>query len=231
MSARGTRAMRLKAASHARASRRPGVRPAAGGPAAARERILAAAVAEFAERGFAGARVDVIAARAGINKRMLYAYVGNKRALWLAALLRVYEAKREQERQIELQRMSPAEGIQVLIRFNFRYHTDHPEFLALLNDENLQRGAALKGARRVADLYSPLLELIASLLARGQAQGVFRKDVDPVQLYVSIMALGYFYCSNQHTLSAVLGRRLDTVEELLAREQHCVDVIVGYLRP
>ena len=228
MSPRVSRAVRLSR------SPAPGGAPARSvriGRAASRERILAAAVAEFAERGFAGARVDVIASRAGINKRMLYAYVGNKRALWLAALLRVYEAKREQERRIDLQRLSPTEGIQVLIRFNFRYHTDHPEFLAMLNDENLQRGATLKGSRHVAELYSPLLKLISRLLARGQAQGVFRKGVDPVQLYVSIMALGYFYCSNQHTLAAVFGHRLDTVEELLAREQHCVDVIMGYLRP
>jgi len=200
-------------------------------PAASRERILVAAVAEFAERGFAGARIDVIARRAGINKRMLYAYVGNKRALWRASLLRVYQAKRREERGIDLRRLSPREGLQVLIRFNFRYHTDHPEFLALLNDENLQRGETVDRERDVAELYTPLIRQLSDVLARGQEQGLFCRDVDSTQLYVSILALGYFYCSNQHTLSAILHRKLASVEERLAREQHCVDVIMGYLRP
>ncbi|PKU21586.1 TetR family transcriptional regulator [Telmatospirillum siberiense] len=205
--------------------------PAESGPVASRERILDAAVTEFAEQGFAGARVDAIAARAGINKRMLYAYVGNKKALWLAALERVYEAKRRDERTLNLQRLPPAEAMQVLIRFNFRYHTQHPEFLAMLNDENLQRGQNLKESHRVAELYSPLLTLISEVLARGQETEVFRRNVDPMQLYISMVGLGYFFCSNQHTLSAIFDRRLDSVEEVLTREQHIVDVVMGFLRP
>lgn len=205
--------------------------PAEGGAAASRERILDAAVSEFAEQGFAGARVDAIAARAGINKRMLYAYVGNKKALWLAALERVYEAKRREERTLNLQRLPPDEAMQVLVRFNFRYHTQHPEFLSMLNDENLQKGQNLKESHRVAELYSPLLALISEVLARGQGAGVFRLNVDPMQLYISMVGLGYFFCSNQHTLSAIFDRRLDSVEELLTREQHIVDVMMGFLRP
>ncbi|MDR3437492.1 TetR/AcrR family transcriptional regulator [Telmatospirillum sp.] len=200
-------------------------------PAASRERILDAAVAEFATQGFAGARVDAIALRAGINKRMLYAYVGNKKALWLAALERVYEAKRQEERTLNLQRLAPQEAMQLLIRFNFRYHTDHPEFLAMLNDENLQRGMNLQESKRVAELYSPLLTLLSEVLARGQADGVFRQNVDPMQLYISVVGLGYFFCSNQFTLSAIFDRHLDSVEEVLTREQHIVDVLMGYLRP
>ncbi len=188
-------------------------------------------MAEFAERGFAGARVDVIAERAGINKRMLYAYVGNKKALWRAALLRVYQDKRRAERMIDLAHLSPAEAVEVLVRFNFRYHTEHGELLALINDENLHRSANLTRTHDVADLYSPLFEQMSELLARGQAEGTFRGNVDATQLYVSILGLGYFYCSNRHTLSAVVGHRLDTFQEKLAREQHCVDVILGYLRP
>lgn len=202
-----------------------------GRPAASRERILDAAVAEFAEQGFAGARVDTIAIRAGINKRMLYAYVGNKKALWIAALERVYEAKRQEERTLNLQRLPPTEGMQLLIRFNFRYHTEHPEFLAILNDENLQRGLNLQESKRVTALYSPLLTLISEVLARGQEEGVFRRNVDPMQLYISVVGLGYFFCSNQYTLSAIFDRRLDSVEEVLTREQHIVDVIMGFLRP
>ncbi|MTJ84231.1 MAG: TetR family transcriptional regulator [Telmatospirillum sp.] len=199
--------------------------------AAAREKILDAAVAEFAGQGYAGARVDAIAGRAGINKRMLYTYVGNKKALWLASLERVYEAKRREERTLNLHRVAPAEALQLLIRFNFRYHTAHPEFLALLNDENLQQGLNLQESRRVADLYSPLVSCLAEILARGQEEGVFRRHIDPTQLYISMVGLGYFFCSNRYTLSAVFGRDLGSTEETLMREQHIVDLVLGYLRP
>lgn len=198
---------------------------------AQRDRILDAALAEFAARGFAGARVDAIAERAEINKRMLYAYVGNKDALWLAVLERVYEEMRERERALDLMRLSPEAGMDVLVRFNFRYHAEHPEFLAMLNDENLQQGRNLKQSTRVRQMYSPLLALISDLLQRGQATGVFRDGIDPMQLYISIAALSYFYCSNIHTLSAIFGRTLAAPDEMLMREQHVVDFVAHALRP
>jgi AcrR family transcriptional regulator len=196
-----------------------------------RERILDAAVAEFSERGFAGARVDAIALRAGINKRMLYAYVGNKQALWLASLERVYVSKRQEERTLKLESLPPTEAMQILIRFNFRYHCEHPEFLAMLNNENLLRGQNLRESHQVTALYSPLLVQISEVLARGQSLGVFRQKVDPMQLYISVVGLGYFFCSNQYTLSAIFSRPLNSAAEALTREQHIVDVIMGFLRP
>jgi AcrR family transcriptional regulator len=199
--------------------------------AASRERILEAAIAEFALHGFAGARVDAIAERAEINKRMLYAYVGNKRDLWVAALERVYEQKRAEERKLDLHRLDPADAMAVLVRFNFRYHTDHPEFMAMLNGENLLRGVNLRESKRVTELYSPLITLMSEVLARGQEVGVFRRGVDPMQLYISIVGLGYFFCSNQYTLSAIFDRNLEAAAEVVMREQHIVEVILGYLEP
>ncbi len=204
---------------------------AADGAAEARARILAAALVEFAEQGFAGARVDAIAERAGINKRMLYVYVGNKEALWLAVLEAAYEAMRVEERRLATDHLPPLEGVEALIRFNFRYHVEHPEFVTLVNDENLQGGRNLARSTRVQQMYSPLLALIDDLLRRGQAAGVFRSAVDARQLYVSIAGMGYFYWSNRHTLSTIFGRAFDTAEALQAREDHMVEVVLGYLRP
>jgi TetR/AcrR family transcriptional regulator len=199
--------------------------------AVAREKILDAALAEFAERGLAGARVDAIALRAGINKRFLYKYVGNKQALWLAVLERVYAGMREGERALNLEAAAPEQGMSLLIRFNFRFHAEHPEFLALLTEENRQRARNLRRSKGVQDLYSPLLQLIEGLLKRGEAGGVFRGGVDPMQLYISIAALSYFYCSNRHTLSTIFARDLGAAHEMMQREDHVVDVILGYLRP
>ena len=197
--------------------------------AATKARILEAALSEFATRGFAGARIDVIAAQAQSNKRMLYAYVGNKDALWLATLEAVYAAKRKEERELATATLSPEEAMRALIRFNFRYHLEHPEFVALVNNENLMGARKLRRSKLVPQLYSPLLETLTEVLRRGQKAKVFRSGVDPMQLYISIAALGYFYCSNIRTLSVIFASALDSQAGKKQREEHVVDVVMSYL--
>jgi TetR/AcrR family transcriptional regulator len=196
---------------------------------ATKARILEAALSEFATRGFAGARIDVIAAQAQANKRMLYAYVGNKDALWLATLEAVYAAKRKEERELATATLPPEEAMRALIRFNFRYHLEHPEFVALVNNENLMGARKLRRSRLVPQLYSPLLETLTEVLRRGQKARVFRSGVDPMQLYISIAALGYFYCSNIRTLSVIFASALDSPAGIRQREQHVIDVVMSYL--
>jgi len=196
---------------------------------ATKARILEAALSEFATRGFAGARIDVIAAQAQSNKRMLYAYVGNKDALWLATLEAVYAAKRKEERELATATLSPEEAMRALIRFNFRYHLEHPEFVALVNNENLMGARKLRRSKLVPQLYSPLLETLTEVLRRGQKAKVFRSGVDPMQLYISIAALGYFYCSNIRTLSVIFASALDSQAGKKQREEHVVDVVMSYL--
>ena len=193
------------------------------------EAILNAAIGEFFEHGFGGARVDAIARRAKTNKRYLYVYVGNKEAIWLAALERVYEIMRAGERELKLENLPPDEGMRQLIRFNFRFHVEHPEFISMLNDENRQKGRNLRRSTKAQKMYSPLLAWIEGLLRRGEETGLFRRRVDPMQLYISIAALSYFYCSNQYTLSAIFGQDLGSRREMLRREEHVVSVIMGYL--
>jgi AcrR family transcriptional regulator len=198
---------------------------------ATRQRILDAALAEFAEKGLAGSRVDEIAARAGANKRMLYAHFGSKEELWLTVLEGAYAAKREEERAVAVEHLPPAEAMARLVSFNLRYTARHPEFVALLNQENLHRAAYLRRSEDVPALYSPLVEALRGVLARGAAAGVFRTAVDPMQLYISVLALGHFYVANRHTLSTIFGRPLDTEAAIAAREAHITEVVLGYLRP
>ncbi len=214
-------------------SRRP-ARPTKAAPhkrsaAATKERILEAALNEFATRGFAGARVDVIAAEAQANKRMIYAYVGNKDALWLATLETVYAAKRQEERRLATETLSPDEAMRALIRFNFRYHVEHPEFVALVNNENLMGARMLKRSKLVPQLYSPLLETLTEVLRRGQQAQVFRGGIDPMQLYISVAALGYFFCSNIRSLSVIFASDLASRAGMKRREAHVVDVVMSYL--
>ncbi|MDN3565617.1 TetR/AcrR family transcriptional regulator [Paeniroseomonas aquatica] len=199
--------------------------------AATRQRILDAALGEFAAKGLAGARVDEIALRAGANKRMLYAHFGSKEELWLVVLEGAYAAKRAEERALQVDALPPAAAMQRLVEFNLRYTAAHPEFVALLNQENIHRAAYLKRSAQVPALYSPLLEQIQAVLERGVATGIFRAGVDPMQLYVTILSLGHFYLANIHTLSTIFGAGLGTEAALRAREAHGVAVVLGYLRP
>jgi hypothetical protein len=193
--------------------------------------ILEAATREFTEKGFGGARIDAIAARAKVNKRMLYHYFGDKEALYVAVLESAYVAIRTAEHGLQLKERDPQEAMRELALFTWRYFLDHPEFLSLLATENLHKAAYLKRSARIFDLHSPLVATIGGLLERGVAEGVFRRDADPVQVYISIASLGFFYLSNRHTLSVIFGRNLTRPEETQAWGEHIVRVILGYLRP
>jgi AcrR family transcriptional regulator len=193
--------------------------------------ILAAATAEFTAKGLGGARVDEIARRARVNKRMIYHYFGDKDGLYLAVLEAAYAGIRTAELGLRLSDKNPVEGMRELVLFTWRYFIDHPEFLSLLGTENLHRAAYLKKSRKIRDLHSPLVGMIADLLERGAKQGVFRRNVDPVELYISIAALGFFYMSNRFTLSTIFGRDLIAPESLADRGKHIVEVVHAYLKP
>jgi AcrR family transcriptional regulator len=199
-------------------------------PARNQDRILKAAVAEFARYGLGGARVDRIAARAGANKRMLYYYFGNKDDLFLAVLEDSYARIRSAERALHLTDVDPREAMRRLVEFTWRYYLRHPEFLTLLNSENLHRGRHIRRSRNIVAMHSPFVAMIKRVLERGARAGEFRRGIDPVQLYISIAALGYFYLSNRHTLSAIFERDLMLPRHMNARLRHMVDLVLGYLR-
>jgi AcrR family transcriptional regulator len=198
-------------------------------PAATQASILSAAKQEFARHGLGGARVDRIAASAGINKRMLYYYFGNKEALFLAVLEAAYRHIRAAEVALNLSTVDPVEGIRRLIAFTWTYYLEHPEFMTLLNSENLHRAEHLKQSREIQAMHSPFVAMIDDLLERGRRAGVFRAGVDPVQLYISIASLSYFYLSNRHTLSTIFGRELLAPRERADRLSHMTDLVLGYL--
>ena len=198
-------------------------------PERTRARILEAARIEFARRGLGGARVDQITARADSNKRMIYYYFGNKEALFLAALESAYEHIRQAEQSLNLTDLAPDDGMRRLVQFTWEYYLAHPEFITLLNSENLHRARLLKKSKKIRALHSPLVALLKGLLKRGEHAGVFRRGVDPVQLYISIAALGYFYLSNSHTLSTIFGRDLMRPRALKHRLAHMTELVLGYL--
>ncbi len=198
-------------------------------PEGMRLRILEAAKEEFAAHGLAGARVDRIAAKAGANKRMLYYHVGKKDELYLAVLEGAYEKIRVEERGLHLEHLDPPKAIERLIDFTWNYFLRNPEFLALLNTENLAKARHLKRSTKVKSMHSPFVEMIRTVVNRGVASGDFVVAVDPVQLYISIAALCFFYLSNSATLGVIFGRDLLNEEARDERLNHMVALVLAAL--
>lgn len=198
-------------------------------PEASRSRILNAARNEFVSHGLSGARVDRIASQSAVNKNLIYHYFGSKEALYLAVLEGIYAGLREQQHDEDLRELPPVEGIRRLVESTFDHFVATPELIRLMSVENIHFGEYLKRSRSIKPLYSGLLDTIEILLRRGQAEGMFRSDVDAVDLYLSISGLAYFFLSNQHTLSWLLERDLASRRRVNKRRKHIVDVVLSYL--
>jgi AcrR family transcriptional regulator len=198
-------------------------------PEGMRIRILEAAKKEFAAHGLAGARIDRIAAEADANKRMLYYHVGNKEDLYLAVLEAAYEKIRAEERGLDLEHLDPSAAIARLIDFTWNYFIRNPEFLALLNTENVAKARNLKRSTKVKSMHSPFVEMIRTIVNRGVETGEFRVAMDPVQLYISIAGLCFFYLSNSATLSFIFGRDLLKKDAKEERLQHVIMLVLAAL--
>ncbi len=200
-------------------------------PEGTKAAILAAATREFMEKGFGGARIDAIAAHARINKRMLYHYYGGKEALYVAVLEQTYTAIRSAEARLDLKHREPEAALRELVAFTFSYFLEHPEFLSLLGTENMMRAKFLRRSERIAAVNSPLIEELRDVLERGAKAGVFRQDANPLDVYLTMAAMGFFYLSNRWTLSTVFRRDLVAKQETARWGEHIGDVVLGYLRP
>ncbi len=196
---------------------------------ATRARILGAAVIEFARFGLSEARGERIALRARSSERMLYYYFGSKEELFRAALESVYASLREAERSLRLDEEDSLAALERFCRFVWRYYVEHPEFISLLNTENLYKARHLRRSAQLGELVSPVVGLLGGLIERGTQAGVFRPGVDPAQLYLAIASQGYFYLSNRHTLSAVLARDLSAPESLEAHWRESAEMIRRYV--
>jgi TetR/AcrR family transcriptional regulator len=191
--------------------------------AATRARILQAAMQEFAAKGLDAARIEDIADQAGANRRMTYYYFGSKEGLYLAALEAAYFELVEVEERIDVDRLGPIDAIDAMVQAKFEHYVRYPHYVEFVKMENLYRARHLKTSRRIAEMRAPLISIIKRVLDRGEAAGVLRKGVDPLDLYLSICALGFFVFSNRHTLTSTAALR--------KRRSLVVDMIKAYLAP
>lgn len=202
-------------------ARTPGKRNAA----ATRQRILDVAKAEFAEHGFSGSRIERIAAGASANVGMIYHYFGNKDELYLAALEASYKIIRDREQTLDIAHADPREALKALVELTFDFLSTDPHFVRLIMNENLMMGRTAQRSATIPHMTRPLLEQLRSLLARGQKEKIFHREMDAENLYISILGLCFIHVSNRYTLGSMFQRDFAAPDWLATRKAIVVDVV------
>ena len=197
---------------------------------ATRKRILKAAKKEFSKKGLGGARIDEIALQSKANKRMIYHYFGNKEALFLKTLEDAYVDIRSAEQNLNLTELDPEEALIKLIKFTWDYYLKNPEFITLVNSENLHRARHLKKSSIIEDISNKFITMVGSILDKGVETGQFRAGIDPVQLNITIAAIGYYYLTNRYTGAIVYQRELDSQQAYNERLNFNIETILRLVK-
>jgi AcrR family transcriptional regulator len=195
-----------------------------------RERILRVATAEFSEKGYSGARVDVICRLSRANPRMIYHYFGGKDHLYIAVLEQVLGELRTEELKLDVAHVSPIDGMMQLFDFTYEHFGGHPELIHLLSGENLLKARFLRRSVKTPIIASPLIRLIDELLRRGEKAGDFRRGIDPLQLYVAMVGFAYFHRSNAYTLSVIFRSDLLAPAWQTAHKGYAKEMVLRFLR-
>src|SRR5687768_2219107 len=198
-------------------------------PAANRASIIAAAIDEFAGRGFKGASMDAIAARTNTTRALINYYFGSKEKLYLAVLEQVYAEIREAESKLDLDHLAPLEAVRRIVEFTYNYYLEHEGFVRLVVAENQARGRHLRKSKTMRTLNRPIIERLARVIERGQAQGRFRPGVDPVEIHKAIAALGIFNMTNQYTFGSIFQREMGSKGDVARRRKIVAEIILSYL--
>lgn len=210
-------------------AQRPGVRELAA--QATRDAILRAAITTFAKHGFAGGRIEQISQAAKSHDRMIYYYFGSKAGLFIAVLEEMYRRFNEAEADVRLEADQPVESLKTVMHFMWTYYQKNPEFIAVLNTENLHRGKNIGKSLRAREYSSPAIEVLERVLASGVTQGLFRSDIAARDVYLMIAGMAYFYVSNRFTLSAFLGEKMATPQALARWEAFLMDAVLRTVAP
>ena len=198
-------------------------------PEANRAGIVAAAIDEFAARGFKGASMDAIASRTHTTRALINYYFGSKEKLYIAVLEHVYAEIREAEAKLDLDHVPPADAVRRIVEFTYNYYLTHEGFVRLVVAENQARGRHLKKSRAMRTLNRPIIDRLARVITRGQAEGLFRADADSVEMHKAIAALGMFNVTNQYTFGSIFQRDMGAKGDVGRRRAMVADLILSYL--
>jgi len=192
---------------------------------------LRAAVKEFAAKGCSGGRIEAICTSARVNIRMIYHHFGGKEGLYIAVLEETLGGLRGEELKLDFETAPPMEAMLQLFEFTYEHFAAHPRLISLLSGENLLKAKFLKRSKRTPVISSPVLAQLKKIIDRGEAKGLFRNGIDPLQLYVLIVSLSYFHLSNGYTLSVIFEQDIFKPDWLAQHKLIARDVVVRYVQP
>ncbi len=181
-----------------------------------RQTLLRIATQEFAARGFTGVHLETLAAQAGITRAMIYYYFEGREGLYAAVLKEAYRAIWLAEQAIDTDALPADEALRKLVQFRVNYYINHPDFVALLAIENQHEARYFKALRAAMTTSTESLARTATVLAKGQASGLFRADIDVLDLYQLIVSLCFFNVSNRHTFGAIFKRKWSDATKVYA---------------
>jgi AcrR family transcriptional regulator len=199
-------------------------------PARTMAEILKVATAEFASKGLSGGRIDAIAEATRTSKRMIYYYYGSKEGLYLAVLEESYRKMRQIEGELHLDDLPPEQALRTLVEFTFDHHSGNEDYIRLVMNENMERGAYLAQSTSIRELNVPAIQAIQRLYGRGVQQGVFRAGLDPVDIHASISALTFFNVSNQHTFGLIFKDSGKGAEAAALRRASITDMVLRFVK-
>jgi shikimate dehydrogenase len=198
-------------------------------PEATRRNIIDVALEEFAAQGYSGARVDEIAAKTRTSKRMIYYYFGGKEQLYLAVLEEAYRSIRELEESLDTENCSAVEAVRRLIEATFEHDERNPNFIRLVSIENIHRAKHLKHSAPLREINASVIATLSRILERGHAEGVFRRDIDPIDLHLAISSFCFFRVANQYTFGALFNRDLSEPAVRQRNKRQIADMVLAYL--
>jgi AcrR family transcriptional regulator len=194
-----------------------------------RAELLEVATAVFAEQGYSGARVDEIAERTRTTKRMIYYYFGGKEQLYLAVLENAYRGIREAEQRVKVDHINPVQAIRLVAEMTFDHHIEHQDFIRLVSIENIHRGEFISRLDSLRTLGQPATSLLDEILTQGRERGVFRDDVDALDVHILISSYCVFQVANRYTFGYLFDIDFTAKHTHAHLRRMLGDVVVGWL--
>ena len=195
-----------------------------------REKILKVAFREFSSKGLSGARVDRIAAQSKTSKNMIYYHFGSKEGLYQEVMTLAYAGIRENEERLktDVEAADPVQALRDIVTVSFNYHCRNEMFVRLVMSENMNKARHLRPSDEMKAQNKLIVDTLGRILSAGQKKGMFRADIDPTHLHLTISGLGFHFVSNRFTFEKLFNIDMTSKQAMEDRRKEAVDIVLRW---
>ncbi|MBZ8178317.1 TetR family transcriptional regulator [Corynebacterium sp. 3HC-13] len=190
--------------------------------------VVDVALELFAKKGYSDAKLEAIATKSGMSKRMIHYHFGNKRGLYLRSLTEAVHRAYPDPKELELDSSVPVEGVRKMVDAIWTHMVSHPKELTLLVGESLHNNAKLKNSAPLADASELTLHL-DKLLMLGQDAGAFRPGISAEDVFTLITSFAYYRVSLDSVMKNLLDIDMDRPENLSGMHRLVMDTVLAFL--